>query len=876
LGQLAETTDGLGTADAVTTAYTYTIRGDIDTVSVDGTEVADAEYDTAGNRDVFEESNSGTSKFEYYSNHLIETATDAKGNETYFRFDGLGRLFERHDGNGTVDEVINTWDWDSAINGKGRLASRSNGSQFTETYTYDGSGRLDTLSADINVSGFNDNSNYVIDYDYDGSGRLSSIDYPNLTVTNVYTARGYLSQVKKGSAILHEYTDVDAFGNVVGEEFDNGLQTARSYDPETGELLSIQTGTSSLPKSLQDLVYEWQTDGALLKRIDKQGTTSTGDDLTELFGYDGIGRLESAGVAATGRDLTFTYDDHGNLLSKLSDVSGDLDVTSYNYPTSTKPHRLASVTIGGVSNTLSYDSAGNITQYNAASGDDTFIDYDRSSRVTKITVGASAGTGTPTARDEFWYGPDGQRFLRKATWDDSGTQKTSWTLYLLGGVFEEVHPEHDSGISYRQRVLVTDTVSHRYVKSPTSSWSNIDYFHRDHLGSITAKTTDAGVVHAEVDFDPFGRQREATWDSDVTATLLNTLAAQEDSFTGRGFTDHEMLNRTGFVHMNGRVYDSRIGRFIQPDPIVGDPTSGENYNRYAYVLNSPLSFTDPSGLDRNALGGAPSWMGNSNDGPFPITIRFGIGIPTFVWGTLDKPNGQRYFGGHAPGESIGARLPQILGSIWDFYNCVRHGLCAGGSAPSIPGVPQVGGFGTGACGELGGGNYCISFDSNDSVEPNAQEKFQTAIVLLADLIINARSTTTADPMTAQAPNVPSDDPRVTQDGSIVTGVKFTLPTMGPVIDDIFETTVVTRPIQRIVEYEAEIISAALGGPPVLKGGLRAYKSYNNFLRSHGLTSPKARIARTMARILNATPATNPPKVPALPPPSPPVIVRPLN
>ena len=66
--------------------------------------------------------------------------------------------------------------------------------------------------------------------------------------------------------------------------------------------------------------------------------------------------------------------------------------------------------------------------------------------------------------------------------------------------------------------------------------------------------------------------------------------------TGVGFTDHEGLHRTGFVHMNGRVYDPRIGRFLQPDPVVAAPHHSQGHNRYAYVANAPLSAVDPSGL----------------------------------------------------------------------------------------------------------------------------------------------------------------------------------------------------------------------------------------------------------------------------------------
>ncbi len=51
----------------------------------------------------------------------------------------------------------------------------------------------------------------------------------------------------------------------------------------------------------------------------------------------------------------------------------------------------------------------------------------------------------------------------------------------------------------------------------------------------------------------------------------------------------------GLVHMNGRLYDPKLHRFLQPDNFIQDPSNTQNYNRYAYVLNNPLKYTDPSG-----------------------------------------------------------------------------------------------------------------------------------------------------------------------------------------------------------------------------------------------------------------------------------------
>ena len=52
----------------------------------------------------------------------------------------------------------------------------------------------------------------------------------------------------------------------------------------------------------------------------------------------------------------------------------------------------------------------------------------------------------------------------------------------------------------------------------------------------------------------------------------------------------------GLNHMNGRVEDAILGRFLSPDPHVTDPTNPQNYNRYSYVNNNPLTFSDPTGF----------------------------------------------------------------------------------------------------------------------------------------------------------------------------------------------------------------------------------------------------------------------------------------
>lgn len=67
------------------------------------------------------------------------------------------------------------------------------------------------------------------------------------------------------------------------------------------------------------------------------------------------------------------------------------------------------------------------------------------------------------------------------------------------------------------------------------------------------------------------------------------------SSSSRGYTSHEHLDEVGLIHMNGRVYDPELARFLSPDLFIQAPTNTQSYNRYSYVMNNPLSFTDPSG-----------------------------------------------------------------------------------------------------------------------------------------------------------------------------------------------------------------------------------------------------------------------------------------
>ena len=112
--------------------------------------------------------------------------------------------------------------------------------------------------------------------------------------------------------------------------------------------------------------------------------------------------------------------------------------------------------------------------------------------------------------------------------------------------------------------------------------------HRDQLDSTTAITDESGAVVERLAYEPFGKRR-------VLAGSIDSGDAIAGVTTDRGFTNHEHLDEIGFIHMNGRVYDPTIGRFISADPYIQAEDNLQSYNRYAYVMNSPLTTNDPSG-----------------------------------------------------------------------------------------------------------------------------------------------------------------------------------------------------------------------------------------------------------------------------------------
>ena len=148
--------------------------------------------------------------------------------------------------------------------------------------------------------------------------------------------------------------------------------------------------------------------------------------------------------------------------------------------------------------------------------------------------------------------------------------------------------EIEDGVKTRRRHIPTPVgvvgVS-RYDESDNTTTRR--YFLKDHLGSSSVVADDSGMAQSNYSYDAWGNPRNASnW---------SALSAWPDYEADEGFTGHEMMSSLELVHMNGRVYDPLIGRFLSPDIFIQAEGNLQNFNRYSYVLNNPLKYVDPSG-----------------------------------------------------------------------------------------------------------------------------------------------------------------------------------------------------------------------------------------------------------------------------------------
>lgn len=539
--------EGYQSSDAVKSEYKYDAGGHLRWVRIneDETTVLTRTYTQTSWLLTEDDPDAGNTTRTYDALGNVVTKTDNKGQVTFYDYDKLNRLIKRIDRYDTQDQrFITQWFYDQnpeCVDG-GQIGALCRVEQpgFIEDYYYDSLARLEATVTSIKSGKDVQGSPVFKSFETidlpDEFGRTSSRSFPNgFTVTYDYTPNGYLQQVTQLGS------EPGGPGRV--------LKTIQAQNVHGTTQVTLGNGleetcsydpTTGLVTTIdtigvQNDAYRWYSNG-LLESREQYGTD--GILTKQSFGYDQLDRLSSV---EQGQQLSsYSYDALGNIIAKPG-VNGTY---SYGGIPNAGPHAVSEA--AGVS--YQYDLNGNLKARGTYR-----IDYTSFNKPTRIESAAG--------ETSFSYGPDRNRYRQE--------QDGKITYYIGGGLYEETHV---SGV-VSQKSYVGDFAQH--IK--TASDERIEYIHRDHLGSVRAITDSSGILMTKLEYTPFG---------EVIGDLSNTT---------RGFTDHEHLTESGLIHMNGRVYDPLIGRFLSPDVVVQNPMLSQSYNRYSYTLNNPLNLTDPSG-----------------------------------------------------------------------------------------------------------------------------------------------------------------------------------------------------------------------------------------------------------------------------------------
>lgn len=523
-------------ADSIQSTYTYNIRG----------------FKTSAS-----DADSGSWIFSPDSLNELVSQIDAKAQVTTFSYDLLGRMISRIEPESTTPT---TWQFgtSASLYNVGRVIQVSKPDGYGEAYTYDSAGRpAGTTYTEDGVA-------YTFTYNYNTEGTVDTLTYPVSTsgyqfvLKSVYDSYGFLNQVKDNAAgtVFWQLQSANDSSlptlETLGADA-NTLQVATNYTPWTNDLTLRTVGSGGSTTNLQNLTYDWTTASNLYQRIDNR------QNLTEQFTYDQMYRL--TGSTLNGQsNLTVSYTPSGNI-----NVKSDVSSSPYVYDT---VHKHAVKTAGSWS--MTYDADGNMITRNG--GTISWYSYNLPSNI-NFEGNSSA----------FSYNANHQRWKQVATY--AGVTETT---HYVGGLLEIV-TFGSNPTEYRHQVAA-GTGKAIYTRR-TDGTSNTYYVTSDHIGSSDLVLDNLANVLTRESFTAYGARRGSNWTGIPSSSDYSAFAAT----TRKGFTSHEMIDSVSLVHMNGRVYDPYVGRFLSADSRIQNISATQSGNPYAYAWNGPLNHVDPSG-----------------------------------------------------------------------------------------------------------------------------------------------------------------------------------------------------------------------------------------------------------------------------------------
>lgn len=665
-GEVASTTDH----DNFSVSFRYHPTGKVREVTRDG-RITAAAFNALGMRSSLNDPDKGLWAYTYIATGEVRTQTDAKLQVTTWAYDAQGRAWSRVEGSASTTWTYDTANRNATCCAYGQLAEVTDTAGYRRVHRYDAFGRMSDVYTRV------DNIWYAERATYDAYGRafqrfdarnqgwasnITSFPAPDLPwgTQFEYAPEGQVLRLREAypanaGEIYYEVLSQNARGQVAVERRGdkNDLATTRTYDA-VGRISTILSGSTN---QLQNWSYSWAANGNLISRYDALSGVA---DTREWFDYDNLHRL--TGVrrgtqysTATPDPLnSYSYDPNGNLRSK-----GGQALSYGQVGTCTRapgPHALS----GGFGSAFCYDANGNqITERGTNTRDITYNVFDLPTLITR----SGADTNNQATSTQFVYSPERARAKRVEMIAGAIT-----TTITVGGNEFIVRPGMAAGSLEVKRYLGGDTVDTRTFSSRTVQTAReVTWLLKDHLGStdavVSINMSNQIVSKQRMRFDAFGGRR-------TSATQSLTPWAQtnfDTKNTTRGYTGHEQADGAGLIHMNGRMYDARLGRFVQADPIVQDLYDTQSYNRYSYVMNRPLSLTDPTGLiaDDGQYYRSPNTGDDYSGGTFSVDGMLSGSIDQARGGMSGgSALGRAYYGGSRSMVGIARLARDFSGSLF--------------------------------------------------------------------------------------------------------------------------------------------------------------------------------------------------------------------
>jgi RHS repeat-associated protein len=465
---------------------------------------------------------------------------------------------------------------------------------------------------------------FAIKSGFGNTDGIRSLEYEYDLMNNVTQRQNHQSGLTEDFQYdeLDRLTQSNTTGNIEGVTYNNGTSyqydingniTHKSdigyyrYNPQRPH--AIASINSNSPSSTDDYNANTATTGMLTINSSVTGNIETGNDtdwfkITLTAGqqvtFDLEGKPTQSGTLPDPY-LRGIYNNTGTLISNTTNDDSGIGVNSKviftastsntyyisagAYSRNTGTYTLTAIVTGsGASITPSlsddyiYDANGNMTKNN-----NKIIQWTSFNKPKRFTKSNSNDNTT------FVYAPNRSRYQKTQTKASSNT--TIATTYI-GKLYEQIKQntstEHKHFI-YADGQLIAINIKTDTTTGTPSIPDKTRYLHYDNLGSIDTITNGQGNIVERMAYTAFGQRRQGDWRaSDPLLPIIPAL-------TNRGFTGHEHIDEMGFIHMNGRVYDPSIGRFLSVDSTVPYIFKSQSYNRYSYTRNNPLKYKDPSG-----------------------------------------------------------------------------------------------------------------------------------------------------------------------------------------------------------------------------------------------------------------------------------------